>query len=81
MSTQAHAKEQDGIKISSVKNASLHTTVFVYLLHDSVHVVFIGHACQLQVDGNIFANVGYGRHGLQGRKKVHIRNYSIMYKG
>lgn len=36
----------------------------VYLLHDSAHVFFIRHAGQLQVDGNIFANVGDSRHGL-----------------
>lgn len=37
----------------------------MYLLHDLAHVFFIRHAGQLQMDGNIFANVGYGRHGLQ----------------
>lgn len=32
----------------------------MYLLHDAVHVVSVGHARQLQVDGNIFTNVRYG---------------------
>lgn len=41
----------------------------MYLLHDAVHKVFVSHACQLQVDGNIFTNVRYGRHSLQRQNK------------
>lgn len=53
--------------------ASLCTTVFdTYLPDDPVHVVFIGHACQLQVDGNVFTNVGYDGHSLQGGAKYRI---------
>lgn len=48
-------------------------TVFgLYLLHDSAHVFFIRHAGQLQVDGNIFANVSDGRHGLRRGRKTEI---------
>lgn len=59
-----------GDKIQRGNSASLCTTVFdTYLPDDPVHVVFIGHACQLQVDGNVFANVGYDGHSLQGGVK------------
>lgn len=37
----------------------------MYLLHDSAHVFFISHARQLQMDRNIFGNVGYSGHGLR----------------
>lgn len=37
----------------------------MYLLHDAVHEVFVGHARQLQVDRNIFPNVRYGRYSLE----------------
>lgn len=40
-------------------------TLHAYLLYDPVHVVFIGHACQLQMDGEIFMDVGYGTDGLR----------------
>lgn len=46
----------------------------MYLLHDAVHVVFVGHACQLQVDGNVFMNVRYGRHSLQQSRKYKLQD-------
>lgn len=45
--------------------AALH----MYLLHYAVHVVFVGHARQLQVDGNVFTDVRYGRDSLQTGSK------------
>lgn len=44
----------------------------MYLLHDAVHVVFVGHACQLQVDGDVFTNVRYDQHSLQQGRKYKI---------
>lgn len=55
------------------------TTVFnIYLLHDAVHVVFVRHACQLQVDGNIFTDAGYGRNSLQQGGKYEIASVFVL---
>lgn len=51
----------------------------MYLLHDPAHVVFIGHASQLQVDGNIFANVSYSRYSLQRGRKTERKPTALRH--
>lgn len=61
------------MKTHMVQLSLFHTIVFdMYLLYDSAHVFFICHAGQLQMDGNIFANVGYSRHSLRRGRRTEI---------
>lgn len=42
----------------------------LYLLHNAVHVVFVSHAGQLQVNGDLVADVRDGHHCL--KKVAHL---------
>lgn len=55
-------------------------TPHAYLLHDPVHVVLIGHAGQLQVDGEIFTDVGYGSDGLRRGRTVGVSAMSSFHE-